>query len=321
MLSNIKSSAIMKIIFSLLNYHRQLEIIKFNQKLQKKLSVDINTYKKEARLFRIRDKKNGTCKIYINGTDELIFEAENIKAGDFNGKEYKKGKLQFEGEYKNSKRNGKGRRYRNNELIFEGIYKDGKEWEGKGIIPDYNNDSYEFFGIIHEGKVNGEAKKFLFGDKKPVYEGNFVDSKKSGFAKEYKDDNLIYEGEFLEDKRNGNGKEYNKKKLIFEGIFLNGERWEGKGIEFSNIFGDIGYEGEYKNGKKNGKGKEYFNERKIKFEGNYIDGKRNGEGIEYFRNGIIKFRGEYLNDVMQNGKGYNLKGEEIYEIENGEGNV
>ena len=51
----------MKIIFSLLSYHRQLEIIKFNQKLQKKLSVDINTYKKEARLFRIRDKKNGTC--------------------------------------------------------------------------------------------------------------------------------------------------------------------------------------------------------------------------------------------------------------------
>ena len=38
------------------------------------------------------------------------------------GKEYYEGKLRFEGEYLNDKRNGKGKEYNNGTLIFDGEY-------------------------------------------------------------------------------------------------------------------------------------------------------------------------------------------------------
>ena len=110
---------------------------------------------------------------------------------------------------------------------------------------------------------------------------------------------------------------------------------EGYGKEYNNKINDdkVDFEGEYKNGKRNGKGKEYFNdytiklfgndfnENTIKFEGNYLDGHREGEGIEYFENGKIKFKGEFTKGKRKNGKGYNIKGEVVYEIKDGEGNI
>ena len=93
-------------------------------------------------------------------------------------------------------------------------------------------------------------------------------------------------------------------------------------------------------GKRNGKGKEYlsFNESlnlkkdlikhqsltlgyfKI-FEGEFINGKRNGKGKEYHKNKHIRFEGQYLNGKTWNGKGYDNKGEEVYEIKDGKGYI
>ena len=42
--------------------------------------------------------------------------------------------------------------------------------------------------------------------------------------------------------------------------------------------------------------------------------KRNGKGKEYYDDGELKFEGEYKNGQKWNGKGYNHKGEIIYEI-------
>ena len=43
------------------------------------------------------------------------------------------GKLEFEGEYLNGKRNGKGKEYNyEGKLLFEGEYLNGKRWNGKG---------------------------------------------------------------------------------------------------------------------------------------------------------------------------------------------
>ena len=42
---------------------------------------------------------------------------------------YYNGKLIFEGEYLNGKRNGKGKEYYNGKLIFEGEYLNGKKME------------------------------------------------------------------------------------------------------------------------------------------------------------------------------------------------
>ena len=86
----------------------------------------------------------------------------------------------------------------------------------------------------------------------------------------------------------------------------------GKGKEFYSLYDKLIFEGEYLNGKKNGKGKEYdfFNDKLI-FEG---DGERNGKGKEYYKNSKLKFEGEYLYNNKYNGKGFDEKGNIIYEL-------
>ena len=94
----------------------------------------------------------------------------------------------------------------------------------------------------------------------------------------------------------------------------------GKGKEYNIKTNLLKFEGEYKNKTRCGLGKEY-SKGKLIFEGKYLNGLREGEGVEYFENCNIKFKGEYKNGNKKNGKGYNQKGDIIYEIKNGEGNI
>ena len=85
------------------------------------------------------------------GYDEngnIIYE---LIKGNGKGKEYYCGILEFEGEYLNGKRHGKGKEYRDNgKLKFEGEYLNG-ERNGKG--KQYWNDGK----LIFEGEfLNGE---------------------------------------------------------------------------------------------------------------------------------------------------------------------
>ena len=127
-------------------------------------------------------------------------------------------KIEYIGEYKNGKKNGKGKEYnKNGKLIFEGEYLNEIKWNGK--IYDLNSNN------IYELK-NG-----------------------TGFVKEFDyDGNLIFEGEYKNEKRNGKGKEYlGNSTLIFEGEYRNGIK-NGKGKEYWG--GDIVFEGNYIDGKK-----------------------------------------------------------------------
>ena len=81
------------------------------------------------------------------------------------------------------------------------------------------------------------------------------------------------------------------------------------------------FEGKYLNGKKEGKGKEYDYDGRIIFEGEYKNGKRHGKGKEFYYFGDILFEGEYSDGKRWNGKGYDKKGNLIYEIKNGNGNI
>ena len=76
----------------------------------------------------------------------------------------------------------------------------------------------------------------------------------------------------------------------------------------------------YKIAEKNGEGKEYklYSNKKI-FEGEYLNRKRNGKGKEYYEKGELKFEGEYLNGKRWKGKGYDIHGNVILEMENGKG--
>ena len=102
------------------------------------------------------------------------------------------------------------------------------------------------------------------------------------------------------------------------GIYKEIER-DGKGKEYDISSNIILFEGEYSNGKRNGKGKEYDSYGNLIFEGEYSNGKRNGKGKEYDSYGKLRFEGEYLNGKKWNGKGYNKKGENDFEIEEGKG--
>jgi len=107
MLDNIKSSYSLKYLFSFLNEKTKLKLIKYNQKLQKILDINLINYKLFSGRYIIYDK---------NGK----------------GKEYDYyGNLRFEGEYLNGKRHGKGKEFLNNVLRFEGEYLNGQR-HGKG---------------------------------------------------------------------------------------------------------------------------------------------------------------------------------------------
>ena len=63
------------------------------------------------------------------------------------------GKLIFEGEYLNGKRNGKGKEYEFGNLIFEGEYLKGNRWNGNGFDNNNNNIAYSLKdgkGLIKE---------------------------------------------------------------------------------------------------------------------------------------------------------------------------
>ena len=109
-------------------------------------------------------------------------------------------------------------------------------------------------------------------------------------------------GKYFIGKRNGKGKEYNilNDKLLFEVDYIDGKR-NGYGKEY--------YE------------EKYFGETSIKYEGKYLNGKRNGKGKEYYINGKIKFEGIYLFGIKYKGKGYDTKGQIIYELEDGKGYI
>ena len=129
----IKSSYILKIIFSYINEKSKLNIIRYNKTLQNKLDINIMNYKIFGRKYFIGDKNGKGKEYFINDTlvfgqicyDKLIFEGEYLNGKrNGKGKEYDLGGFErdfkFEGKYKNGKRNGKG-----DGEQFKGEYKDG----------------------------------------------------------------------------------------------------------------------------------------------------------------------------------------------------
>ena len=65
--------------------------------------------------------------------------------------------MEFDGEYKNGERNGKGKEfYGNGEIRFNGEYLYGKRWNGKKIEYNDDEDNDELFEVEY---FNGERKK------------------------------------------------------------------------------------------------------------------------------------------------------------------
>ena len=143
----------------------------------------------------------------IDIDNNLIYE---IKDGKGYFKEYDYyGGLEFEGDYLNGERSGKGKEYWDGHLVFEGEYLNGEKWNGK-------RTDYYYGGDLH-------------------YEFEYLNGKINGIGKEYYDKNkLRFNGEYLNGKRHGKGKEYVEGLLIFDGEYLDGKKWNGKGFDGNN---------------------------------------------------------------------------------------
>ena len=147
--------------------------------------------------------KMGRERIWYDIDNNIVYE---IKEGKGLIKEYDEiGNLEFEGEYLNGERNGKGKEINNfGCIIFEGEYLNGIR-NGKG--KEYNDEN-----IV-------------------IFDGEYLNGKRHGIGKEYNDEGeLIFEGEYLYDFRL-KGKLYLNKHLEYEGEFLFDEKWNGKGFD------------------------------------------------------------------------------------------
>ena len=206
-------------------------------------------------------------------------------------------------------------------------------------ILDINIMNYKRFStkyIIYETKEKGKEYDSLTNEL--IFEGEYLNGKRSGKGKEYFNTgfsyDLIFEGEYSNGEKNGKGKDYyDFGQLKFIGEYLNGKEWNGKGYDINGNYlyelkdgkgfikqyyrnGFLKYEGDYLNGK----GKEYsqFGYINLIYEGEYLNGERHGKGKEYYSDKLI-FEGEYKNGKRWNGKEYDQKNNKIYEIKEGKG--
>ena len=191
--------------------------------------------------------RNGKGKEYYLG-GKLKFEGEFKNNLEWNGKGYDRfnntiyelkdgkglikeynrinGNFEFEGEYINGKRNGKGKEYYsdNGILKYEGDYLYGKR-NGKGKEYYSDNGKLLFEGeYLYDFKIKG---KFYVNDHLE-YEGDYIWDKKWNGKGYDENGNIIYE--LING--NGNVKEYdNQCKLRFEGEYLNGKKkWKRERI-------------------------------------------------------------------------------------------
>ena len=122
----------MNIYFLSLKRKKNYQLLCINKDLQKRINRNINFYKGVG-LKILEIDKNGIGKIY-DLYNRLEFEGEySNKKKNGKGKEYFLGNLIFEGEFKNGKRNGNGKEYypifSRLVLSYEGEYKDGEGME------------------------------------------------------------------------------------------------------------------------------------------------------------------------------------------------
>ena len=214
MLTNIKSTYFLNLLFSYLDEREKLKLIKCNKSLQKNINISIINYKFLSEKYIIYES-NGFGKEYYNISDVLAYKGEYLNGQRHGkGKEYDDaGKLIFEGEYLRGQRHGKGKEFDfNGNLSFEGEYLNGEK-NGKG--KKYKNGKLRFEGeYLNNIKFIGNGYD---NDGNIIYK---LDNKINGKGKEYNDDgDLKFEGEYLNGKRNGKGKEYyDSGELKFEGV-------------------------------------------------------------------------------------------------------
>ena len=122
-------------------------------------------------------------KLEFNENDNLIYNGEYLNSKrNGKGKKYNEGRLIFEGEYLNGEKNGRGKEYyyNSNKIKFESEFKNGKKWNGKG----YGYFSDEIFELINGNTQNVEEFDDD-GEGNVIFEGKYLNGEKNGKVKKY----------------------------------------------------------------------------------------------------------------------------------------
>jgi hypothetical protein len=250
---------------------------KFSKKLKPEISkklleyrrTDFSEFYQEDPIKEI-NKKLHKMKTYVNG---MIFEypdksffSDNIDVCIKNALSCYKGSIDIY----TSKKFGYG----------ELIYADGSQKIGTFFNDEFigwntyiDREGVLYVGLFIDNKLNGKGLKYNL-DKDCLYKGDFVNFKRHGNGKYWKNSST-YEGQFNNDKKHGQGK------ITFE-------------------TGDV-YIGEFKNNTINGFGQYIWKNGKHIYKGNFLNGKFHGEGLYKWEDNEY-FKGTYFNGVKE-GKG------------------
>ena len=176
----------------------------------------------------------GTCFEGIFEDNKLVSKATIITKNE------NKKRVEYFGEVKDFKKNGKGKEICEDEYIYIGDFINDLK-HGFGKLEYYENgEIYE--GEFYRGEITG--KGIYIWSNGEQYEGDFINGIKHGKGIYTWPDGCEYEGEYNNGKREGKGQYMWEDGRIFEGNFKNGKP-DGKG--------KIYYKGkaikcEYKNG-------------------------------------------------------------------------
>lgn len=279
----------------------------------------------------------------------VLIEKDNLFIGNFvqgkpDGelKQYKEGKLFYEGHWKNGSFDGEGTLYKKDGSISSG------EWENNRLVSskvDVELPSGRYIGNVKDGKPSSYGEMYYSNGGKYVgqweegrwsgegyfvsssdsingeweagklnghafvstqdfsYDGNWIGNAPDGFGFVVFSDSTYYDGAWENGRRNGYGSLIASNGDKYFGDWEN-DLFDGLGsYEFSN--GDY-YEGEWKGGVQNGEGK-YVSEQFVYF-GNWEEGWMNGKGTIQFANGDV-YEGNFVENERY--------GEGVYQFANG----
>ena len=179
------------------------------------------------------------------------------------------GKKEFEGTFKEGKKNGIMKMYYDNEensLRFEGMYVKGRR-KGKGISY-YSNGNKEYVGTFDGSLYAKKGRKYRRDETDLYVEGSFDWGDVDGPAKFY-----YHPGGVLSEK----------------GTYKRGYRDGLCTVYYKN--GKVRVKAMFKNGETRGKGVKYWENGNVKEKGTFSISGLDGKGIKYFENGKVQEKG------------------------------
>lgn len=261
---------------------------------------DNKTYGYKDLTIKLKDEKhNYAIEIFlpenIDVDSDLSCIQGNCKDG-FGKKQFEEGI--YEGNFKNSKFNGKGEFKNTKGASYNGAWVNNIK-TGIGKLIRSNGTSY--IGSFKNDKRHGNGKEY---DSKEtlLLTGNWTEDLLKNGTQYFISGKYI--GSFKNDKFHGQGKVYDKPgTLVFQGEFKNGHKIYGT----SFLKNGNKHTGNWKNDKIHGQGTLTLTD-KSKYEGYFVNEKKEGSGKTFDSMGKLNFEGTWKNDYKEFGSEYNKDG-------------